>query len=473
MLQRARPILSVMCVILPLAALALILQGQHADSAASTQLFVSKLPTPTPAATATPAVPGLFISPLSTPAGMTIQARLPLVHLHPTPTPTPTPPPIQYGWKGVGHTSEAAALGASNDPTNNFWGIDPDWWFDWSSSGVTRAADASAEELLSQMAVRLADPEFVPTIWCTSDTAGAVSPADIGTLAGQHRGRVWLMFNEPDNDGHSDSCGFYIKGNLDHSHYYTNQDWLGLGIYLADEYAKYATAILNADPTARIFTFATMQLPMPTLTVLNNPNDAYRQRALPIWQGFLSRMVSEHSEIPIDGIVIHAYPNSFSTYHIDTIPACQGVHGGMPTWFLDPQCVERAIEDAYRFFQGTENPQPGLTQNKPIWVTETGVLTQHTQLAWNSVKTGYQTPLMNWLTPRMAPAAQPCCAWINAVAWYSTHRPDHSASNLLVPTPVAPPVLGALTPLGVVWRDMSCLNCACPGYDCIISGDGQ
>ncbi len=73
MLQRARPILSVMCVILPLAALALILQGQHADSAASTQLFVSKLPTPTPAATATPAVPGLFISPLSTPAGMTIQ----------------------------------------------------------------------------------------------------------------------------------------------------------------------------------------------------------------------------------------------------------------------------------------------------------------------------------------------------------------------------------------------------------------
>jgi len=178
MLQRVRHILGGMCVILPLAALALILQGQHAGSAASTQLFVSKLPTPTPAATATPAVPGLFISPLSTPAGMTIQARLPLVHLQPTPTPTPTPTPIKYGWKGVGHTSEGAALGASNDPTNKFWGIDPDWWYDWHHSGVTQAA-MSPEQVVSQMALRLTDPEYVPIVWCTSDTTGAVSPGDI------------------------------------------------------------------------------------------------------------------------------------------------------------------------------------------------------------------------------------------------------------------------------------------------------
>lgn len=323
------------------------------------------------------------------------------------------------------------------------------------------------------MAIRLADPEFVPIIWCTSDTAGAVSPADIGTLAGQHRGRVWLMFNEPDNDGHEDSCGFYIR--TAHSHYFVNKDWVGLGSYLADQYDLYATAIQNADSTARIFTFATMQLPMPTLTVPINPNDTYKQRAIPIWQGFLSRMASQYPDVPIDGIAIHAYPNNFSTYHTGPTTACQR------DVFLDPGCVQRAIEDAYGFFQNYSslNPYAGLTQDKPIWLTETGVLTSHTQLAWNSVKTGYQTPLMNWLIPRMAPTAQPCCAWINAVAWYSTHRPVHSASNLLMPTPMptvvpgTPPVLGTLTPLGVAWKETPCPNCSCPGYDCITSGDGQ
>lgn len=186
------------------------------------------------------------------------------------------------------------------------------------------------------------------------------------------------------------------------------------------------------------------------------------------------------SKLPIHGIAIHAYPNNGSTFHLGPWPyRCNGVDGQNPQMFLDPDCVKRALESAYNYFEGVSgygNPQPQLTQNRPIWLTETGVLTGHAQLGWNSVQTGYQAPLMNWLLPRMAPTAQPCCAWINAVAWYSTHRSDgadHTASNLLVPTPVTSPALGALTPLGVVWRDMSCLSCACPGYDCITSGGDQ
>jgi hypothetical protein len=201
---------------------------------------------------------------------------------------------------------------------------------------------------------------------------------------------------------------------------------------------------------------------MPTLTVPTNPNDTYKQRAIPIWQGFLSRMASQYSDVPIDGIAIHAYPNNFSTYHTGPTTACQR------DGFLDPECVQRAIEDAYGFFQNYSsfNPYASLTQNKPIWLTETGVLTKLTQLDWNSVQTGYQTPLMNWLLPRMVPTAQPCCAWINSVAWYSTHRNaggvDHTASNLLVPTPAS----SALTPLGEAWHTLSCPGCSCPGYDC-------
>lgn len=437
--------------------------------------------------------PGEFSSPLGDPA-MTPHARLPIIRrdftptptITPTPTLTPTPSrtptPIKYGWKGVGHTGDAAALGANNDPGNDFWGINPDWWYDWHHSGITQAIEASSEEIVSQMALRLTDPEYVPIIWCTSDVDNAVPPEEIAGLARDHPGRVWLMFNEPDNDSHSDSCGYRIKIKHD---YYTSQDWEGLGRYLADEYGKYATAILNADRTARVFTFAPLQLPMPGLTVPTASVD-YGQRAIPLWKGFLTALASTPTPPPIHGIAIHAYPNNGSTFHLGPT-RCNGVEPHIPQYHLDPNCVKRAIESAYPYFQGVPgfgNPHPELTKEKPIWLTETGVLIGHSQLSWDSVKTGYQTPLMNWLIPQMAPNTQSCCAWINSVAWYSTHRAitedlNHTASNLLVPTPmptVAPgatPVLGTLTPLGEAWKALRCDECNCPGYDCKTPGVGK
>jgi len=396
-------------------------------------------PTPTPTATATP-------TRTSTPTRTA------------TPTATPTPTPIKYGWKGVG---DPGLLDAH--PSDGFWGVNPDWWYNWGAQGPFVGAQAvgSAAQVISILEAGLQDLHYVPMIHCPSEaTSFYPDPQGAALLARKYPGRIWLLFNEPDNAA---LCGGDInKRHQDFvpvdPHASSPGDWSDLGKYLGEQYVQYYDAIKAADPTARVFAFSPVQLPMPGLFGLFWPG------GVELWNTFLQELNRQGR--PLDGIAVHAYPSNASTYH----QGCQ-------SYYLDPTCVQEALTSAYQFFQGTDNTPsqnayPTLTRGKPIWVTETGALAalnasvQGQPLTWARVRDGFETPMLTWFQQNTGIGGSR--QYINGVAWFSTHYNggpgwDFTASNLL---DHLNPALRRPTEIGVRWRDTSCPTCQCPGPDC-------
>lgn len=312
--------------------------------------------------------------------------------------------------------------------------------------------------------------KYVPMVWCTSDVNSDIktfpSPSQVGDMAGRYPGRVWLLFNEPDNANENrDGCGWHIENYRDCDFISTN-NWVGLGDYIGRQYKLYYDAIKSADPTARVFSPALEYLPLPTLTELH-------PRAIPIWEGFLNYLYNtDPNKVWLDGIALHAYPNHHGTYHTDG--SCQGVNGEIPAMWLDPICVEEALRDSYQYLQGVGNVRLHMTLGRPIWITETGILYDtlahpdwRNELPRFAVRDSYQRPLVEWFQMVAAPLGQAtpqepsngCCMWVNALGWYISYRDVHQASSLLD----APN--GNLTELGAYWQTVPCDRCAAPGSD--------
>lgn len=218
------------------------------------------------------------------------------------------------------------------------------------------------------------------------------TPAQAAALAKQYPGRIWLMFNEPDNDyspdGISGQCGLPISINHFPNYFATN-DWSGLGTYLAQQYIRYYDAIKDpntGDPNARLFPLGLLTLPMPTLVGVNS-NWA---RAIPVWNAFTDELSRQNRSI--DGIAIHAYPNNFSSYH------SSGCNTGS-VGFVDSSCVTSALKDAHDFFQGTDsnlskNSHPEMTRSKEIWITEIGSLTKVTEQSWSTTRDQFENNIV-------------------------------------------------------------------------------
>jgi hypothetical protein len=380
---------------------------------------------------------GAFISPLSTPTPArrtsgTLQRRvwLPLITN-----------PLRYGWKGMTHPWQAESLcqGPCKDPAgNNFWGIKADWWYNWLYNEANTANAMSAASTLAMLEAKLPYPDYVPMVWCMADVGAGPTPSQVAELARRYPGRAWLIFNEADHYDHSGQCGEKISGSYP---FYRDSNWQGLGQYLAQQFLLYRNAIKAADPTARIFAPALLQLPMPTLQGLE-----WGDRSIGIWNGFLDGL----GGALFDGIAVHAYPSNPSTRHT----GCAG--------FLDPPCVQRALGDAYRFFQGTDgspsrNHHPEYTRSKTIWITEIGVLDN--TILWAQTSVDFEQPMLTWFQNNVA-TGQPR-EWINAVAWYTTYDSGKISTNAFDATRP-----GTLTAVGVRWKEATCDRCACPGPDC-------
>ncbi len=442
-------------------------------------------PTPTPTATATP-------TRTSTPTRTA------------TPTATPTPTPIKYGWRGVGVPLQAVGVGAGwhPAPTPAFWGVTYQWWYNWMSKGESAtAAGASSDAALALMAQSLAaDPFYVPMIWCPHDASpGDLVPAQVASLAAQYPGRVWLIFNEPDNDTSGGDCGGLIKGIQTYHNYYpesAGSGWKGplpwdpqstatpapagtpaptpdtlgynqLGKYLAQQYGQYYCAIKLADPRARVFSPALLELPMPNRSYPLDPTmDSFYwrwyKRGQAIWDKFLLYLANpsvvsacaDGRRPALDGIAVHAYPSNPSSYHTDCI------------WYnhADTPCLKRALADAHLYFQGR-----GATQSKPIWITETGALTSVQNQAWGQTAT-FMADMLGWARGNFTDqTGSSQLLYYNAIGWFSIHYvTDTTASDLInaAVTPV-PGVLGSgLSPVGIQWNQETCFRCECPGPDC-------
>ena len=443
------------------------------------QLSASARPTRTPRATATPDQ-GAFLSPLSTPtplarAPLTLNAKvyLPLVRKDPTATPTPTP--IKYGWKGI---SNARKL-ASATKANGFWGLNPDWYYDWLSvfPGAQAQSPAAITALLD---AAMAGPAYVPMLWCTDDVNGGITPGIAAGLARDHPGRVWLIFNEPDNNNPSGvGCGRDIDTTYPEELYFNGSNWPKLGQYLAKQYMRYYDAIKAADPTARLFPFGSLWL----TSKAGQEGVAETQ----IWNGFTSYLANPTAEPnrtprPLEGIAVHAYPNHSAGCGIDITAT---------------PCFQNALVAAHKFYQGvavpsaTPNANPALTAGKPIWITEIGNLApggnpagslngRSATQAFTASK--LTQPLLSWFTVNAIPGGS--VPYFNGLAWYATHDcgynadgtiNDVTASDLLdigaipcpIPTePALQPTTQLRTVIGQAWATATCLQCACPGPDC-------
>ncbi len=475
----------------------------------------------TVAPTATPR--GGRAAPTATPAARVLTAayirRLPLVlkgwppTLTPTatatptrtatPTATPTPTPIKYGWKGAGYPGNLYI--AATPIVDKIWGVNIDWWYDWglSTTDNTARGAASSDAILAALANGLQDPGYVPMIYCTSE-AGGPDPAGLTELARRFPGRVWLIFNEPDN---ADGCGGAIESwmlqhrDLFPDDLYDGHHWTELGRYFGEQYAKYYDALKSGDPSARLYPLGLLELPMPSLT----PGVGWGNKAIRIWNGFTDYLAATTMPAPLrtprpfDGIAVHAYPYNYSTFHT----GCQGS-------FVDASCVQRALVDAHRFFQGTPGPastavpngntHPELTAGKAIWITETGSLTSKfprpgsPPQSQTTTRDSFEAPMVAWFQSHIGVGQD--CQYINAVAWFSAHAcwylsapppapnptpgpsptpliEDYTASDLLDIGALTCPLQQApsahnLTVVGQYWRDAVCVKCQCPGLglDC-------
>ncbi len=416
--------------------------------------------TPKPTATLDAFVsPLLGTTPLPLAQTLSRHARLPLVLKQPTPFPSPGP----YGWKGIGDTWEAEAIGLDAAPANQFWGLAHKWWYDWGHRvrDTTAQAATSPAGTLAILEAGLKDIGYAPMLYCMSDAShGSLSPLDAAGLARKYPGRVWLLFNEPDNPF---QCGSAIDENNSAKkieRWVEKENWEKLGEYLGQQYVLYYDAIKAADPAAKIF-FNTWQLPLPTLTGI------YKPGGVRLWNAFLQEVNRQGRSL--DGLALHAYPSDPTTFHA----GCQWYY------YLEPNCVQEALVSAYKFFQGSDgtpsqNLYAALTRNKPIWITEIGVLQNlgytisggnPQKLTWKLVNEKFETPLLSWLTQNTIPNKS--CAYINGVAWFTTYTPDYTASNLLDHLAFqAMPSVHQLSPVGATWRDASCPTCRCPGSGC-------
>ncbi|PKO20693.1 MAG: hypothetical protein CVU38_18770 [Chloroflexi bacterium HGW-Chloroflexi-1] len=420
--------------------LAALLGARALDSNAgmsTSRLFASQLvPTSTVAAPRSSPTPAPIAYPTATPGG----SRAPAGATHKIYLPLFLQwyPKIVYGWKGVGHPAEGAQLGANS--SNSFWGIYPDWWYNWGYSGPFMSSQIhSAAETLAGLEAGLRDQQYVPMVWCMADVGSSFpTPTQVADLARRYPGRVWLMFNEPDNA--IDQCGLPINSSY---HYIDQKKWSELGTYLAQQYILYYDAIKAADRHARLFPLGLLQLPMPNLQ--GQWNDG---RGTPIWNAFLAYLKNppDHIARSLDGIAIHVYPISPSTFHT---PLCRYS-------YLDYPCVQEALPVAYRFFQ--DDP---TTAGKPIWITEIGSLIKDNLQPWTTTRDGFESPMLTWFNQHIKPGQD--CQYINAVAWFSTHYPSSTVSNLLN---YYSGHAGERTPVGDTWRDTACANCQCPGPDC-------
>ena len=328
-----------------------------------------------------------------------------------------------------------------------------DWGYrvrDTSAQAATSSAGT-----LAILETGLKDIGYVPMLFCPQDVApSALSPQEAADLARRCPGRVWLLFNEPDNASPG-QCGSSIDNRHQPSGIVSEKKWEELGKYLGEQYVLYYVAIKAADPTARLFAFSPVQLPLPTLSGLYWPG------GVRLWNAFLQEL--DRQRRPLDGIALHAYPSNASTYH----SGC--------TWnnYRDYPCVQRALPDAYKFFQGTDaapsqNNYQSLTIGKPIWITEIGSLTSVNSQSWLSTRNDFESPMIAWFKQNLPPGGS--CQYIDAVAWFATHSKDpngtwdYTASNLL--NHLTFPAQHQLTAVGVLWRDTTCFNCQCASPNC-------
>jgi hypothetical protein len=230
------------------------------------------------------------------------------------------------------------------------------------------------------------DPRYVPLVKA-GDCDTPEEREQLATYATQYPGLTWLMFNEPD---------------------ISDQDNISY-TYGAQLYDATYDAIKTADPTAKMFccgtAFATTQ-----------------------WlEGFRQEVTK-----PVDGIHFHGYPCTR-----DIAQECVGSPYDAFNNRFDMVLMKNRLNAFYSYLQSHSE-----FAEKPVWLTEIGILST---LDWDTreeVKTGVMDPFLNYLENEDG--------WqkFERSAWFSTRYETYNASDLIFTD-------NSLTVLGERWNTFS------------------
>lgn len=342
--------------------------------------LMSPLPTPSAAGALT------FVSPLLL-ENVTPRAYLPIVSNN-------YPLYLSYSKKGIGDPWQNWTLpnSGTNLSTLNF-----DWYYDWR---------------FNYLPERNTDPRYVRMVWCLGvvDTDIYSITHTITDTAREDfnrnwRGRVWLIFNEPDGNG---GCGGSTLINDRQVH----SDAIGT----AHHYGAVYDMIKSADPYAKVYGGG--------LVWLN-----YSETRL-WWQSFVNTLQSEGTLYKLEGVHIHLYPGaSTAITRTMTYANC-----------LDPLCIEDSEQVANDWYSQMHE---GLgLGDRPLWITEMGWLPCSEQTPFTWVRDNVMIPLSQWFTGQVA------LDHYDAVAWFVTRYTENNCSFLL--DSLGPN--GAPTPLGTQWN---------------------
>jgi len=220
------------------------------------------------------------------------------------------------------------------------------------------------------------------------------------------RGRVWLIYNEPDILG---QCTYFY----------------GKGIAAARHFSIVYDMIKTGDPFARVFGGGLVHLGYP--------------EAQAWWQDFVRTLRNDGVLYKLEGVHVHLYP------YVSTAP----IFIGCVTQFCVGENMVRLAQVANDWYQH-QHIDMGLT-DRPLWITETGWIYDQTHSReW--VRDNIMTSLSQWFAqdPAWPYAAQaPFNPGYSSIAWYVTHDPDWFPSTYVLDR-LGP--YGLPTSLGAFWN---------------------
>ncbi len=245
------------------------------------------------------------------------------------------------------------------------------WYYDWTFNYLPN---------------RSSDARYVRMLWCNggfwqADVNG--TPHYAGDIARQDYengfvGRVWLIYNEPDDLG---QCN------------------LADAVFAADYFSSAWDVIKTNDPTAKVFAGG--------LLWLNTPETRSW------WTTFVNRLSSTGNLNKLEGVHIHLYPR------LSTAPT------RMETPCASSYCIPELTQVANDWYQ-TMHIGLGLG-DRPIWISETGWLGPNscTPQRLGEIRDNFMQPLSQWFVGQNP--------GYDALSWYvSRDTFQHTACTYLL-----------------------------------------
>lgn len=310
---------------------------------------------------------------------------------------------LTYGKKGVADSWKAWQQ-KKPEPGTNLGVLDYEWFYDWK---------------FSYLPERNSDPRYVRMFYCRNpegfweldihDVKRYVDEIARSDYEQGFRGRVWLIYNEPDYWWKQ--CNF--------------PDASAAADYFSDAY----DLIKSNDPSAKVFAAGLLWL------------NTQETRAW--WTTFVTRLSNTGRLYKLEGVHVHLYPwhSTAPTQVAQKVDDC-----------ATPYCLLELAQVANAWYQ-TMHVGLGLG-DRPIWITETGILGMNncTTEQYETLRDGFMQPWSQWFA---GDSNWPYTSQVDtnpgydAIAWYATRSVyDFDCSYLLDAVGSA----GQPTPIGVFWN---------------------